>query len=80
MPGWQWSAAEPDSAKELGRVGRCDAQARSSGGTPRRWETARPPAAVYANQVQVHVLALRNAELEQTAAAWSRNWRRWKRQ
>ena len=38
------------------------------------------PAAVYANQVQVHVLALRNAELEQTAAAWSRNWRRWKRQ
>jgi hypothetical protein len=41
MPGWQWSAAEPDSAKEL---------------------------------------ALRNAELEPTAAAWSRNWRSWKRQ
>jgi len=34
-------------------------------------------AAVYANQVQV--LALRNAELEPTTAAWSRNWRRWKR-
>jgi hypothetical protein len=35
-------------------------------------------AAVYANQVQVQVL--RNAELEPTAAAWSRNWRSWKRQ
>jgi hypothetical protein len=31
--GWQWSAAGPDSAKELGRVGRCDTQQgdRSSG-------------------------------------------------